>query len=61
MMGFDLILIAASIAYILRWRSQINQTGPTSTSQTLIEILKARYARGEITREQYESMKPDIG
>jgi uncharacterized membrane protein len=61
MMGFDLILIAATIAYILRWRSQINQTGLASTSQTLLEILKARYMRGEITRERYESMKVDIG
>ena len=30
-------------------------------SQTPLEILKARYARGEITGEQYESMKSDIG
>ena len=61
MMGFDLILIAATIAYILRWRSQVNQTGPASTSQTSLEILKARYARGEITREQYEAMKAVLG
>jgi uncharacterized membrane protein len=61
MMGFDLTLIAATIAYILRWRSHINQTGLASTSQTLLEILKARYVRGEITREQSESMKVDIG
>ena len=25
------------------------------------EILQARYARGEITREQYEHMKQDVG
>jgi uncharacterized membrane protein len=61
MMGFDLILIAASIAYVLRWQSQTDQTWPASTSQTRIEILKARYVRGEITREKYESMKADIG
>jgi putative membrane protein len=28
---------------------------------TAIEILQARYARGEITREQYELAKKDIG
>ena len=61
MMGFDLILIAATIAYILRWRSHVNRTGPASTSQTLLEILKARYVRGEITHEQCESMRTDIG
>ena len=61
MMGFDLILIAASIACALRWRSQVNHTGPASTSQTPLEILRARYVRGEITRAQYEARKADIG
>ena len=60
MMGFDLIIIAVSITYALRWRSQVNQTEPSSTSQTPLERLQARYARGEITREQYESMKANI-
>jgi uncharacterized membrane protein len=61
MMGFDLILIAATITYALRWRSQVNQTGPALTSQSSLEILKARYVRGEITHEQYASMGADIG
>jgi putative membrane protein len=29
-------------------------------SQTPREILDQRYARGELTREQYESMKSDL-
>jgi uncharacterized membrane protein len=61
MMGFDLLLIAGVIAYVLGWRPQFNQTGPAETSQTPLEILKARYVRGEISREQYEAMKADIG
>ena len=61
MMGFDLLLIAISIACALRWRSQVNRTGPASTGQPPLEPLKARYAHGEITREQYESMKADLG
>lgn len=28
---------------------------------TAREILQARYARGEVTREQYEQLKQDIG
>ena len=64
MMGFDLILvlvIVGGIAYALGWRPQFNQTGPAQTKQTPLELLKARYARGEISREQYELMKQDLG
>ena len=61
MMGFDLLLIAGVVAYVLGWRPQFNQTGPAQNRQTALEILKARYVRGEISREQYEAMKADIG
>ena len=39
------------------WRSG----EPRTTSQNSLEIAKARYARGEITREQYEQLKKDLG
>lgn len=29
--------------------------------QTPLDILKMRYARGEITKEQYEQMRQDLG
>ena len=61
MMGFDLLLLVGIIAYALGWRPQVNQTKPNQTSQTPLEILKARYVRGEISREQYEAIKADIG
>ena len=36
-------------------------TGPYASGQpTAKEILQAKYARGEITREQYQLMKQDI-
>ena len=63
MMGLDLILlvvIAGGIAYALGWRPQSNQTTPAQTSHTPLEILKARYVRGEITREEYEQMRRDL-
>jgi putative membrane protein len=60
MMGFDLLLIAGVIAYILGWRPQFNQTGPAQNKQTALEILKARYVRGEISREEYEQMRLDL-
>ncbi len=35
--------------------------GPGGTGQTPLDILQMRYARGEITREQFEQMKRDLG
>ena len=52
-----LIVTAGAVAYALGWRPQFNQTRPAESSQTGLEILKARYARGEITAEAYEQMR----
>ncbi len=63
MMGFELLvplLLIGAVAYALGWRPQFNQTGPAQTSQTPFEILKARYARGEISREEYDQMRRDL-
>lgn len=63
MMGFELIfvvVIVGAVAYALGWRPQFNQTKPDQTSQTPLEILKARYARGEITGEEYDQMRQDV-
>jgi uncharacterized membrane protein len=57
MMGFELILIVGIIAYVLGWRPQFNQA---QTSQTPLKLLKSRYARGEISREEYDQMRMDL-
>lgn len=63
MMGFGLIvplLLIAVVVYALGWRPQFNQFGPLPTKQTPLEILKARYARGEISREEYDQIHRDL-
>ena len=66
MMGFGLLvllvplLLIGVVAYALGWRPQSNQTRPALTSQTSQEILKARYAGGEISREEYDQMLRDL-
>jgi len=63
MMGFGLIvplLLIGVVALALGWRPQINQAEPTQTNQTPVEILKARYAGGEISREEYEQTRRDL-
>ena len=63
MMGLGLIvplLLIGLVAYALGWRPQLNQNGSAQIGQTPLEILKARYARGEISREEYEQMHLDL-
>lgn len=33
---------------------------PNSNNETPLEIIKRRYAKGEITREEYEKLKNDL-
>lgn len=65
MMGFGLLfilLIIGIVAYAMGWRPQqfINQDTPQYNRQTPVEILKARYARGEIDRDEYLQLKSDL-
>ena len=63
MMGLGLILpllLIAVVAYALGWRPQFNPTGLAQSSETPLEILKARYARGEISGEEYDQMRRDL-
>ncbi len=59
MFGFFLIPLAiiGAILFVLGWKPQLPQTRPPETGQTPQEILKMRYARGDITREEYEQAR----
>ena len=54
-------LIIAGIVLLVVWfvRNAGKATG--ASTQSPLEILKARYAKGEITKEQFESIKRDLG
>ena len=61
--GLFWILLLAGVGYLLyllttRWQT----TNPTSAvhADDPLAVLKIRYARGEITREQYEEMRRDL-
>ena len=61
MLGFRALLILAGV-WVAKGLFGNNrprrEDGPALTPR---QILDQRYARGEITREQYEIMKQDIG
>ena len=49
----------AGLGLLVLWA--IRQVGPEQAgSRRAVEILKERYARGELTREQYEQMRRDL-
>jgi putative membrane protein len=57
------ILIIVGLVALVKWLFQnANNKGPSAvaTSSEAIELLKRRYARGEIPREKFESMKKDL-
>ena len=54
------VLVILGIVALMRALSGGTRDGGERPAHAM-EILKARYAKGEITREQFEQMKRDIG
>lgn len=53
------VLILTALVLLVRWLWV--QARPASRGEeAALEILKRRYARGEITREEFESMRRDL-
>jgi putative membrane protein len=52
-----IVLIGVVVYFIIR---QQNIGKSETTGETPLEILKKRYAKGEISREEYERMKNDL-
>lgn len=55
-----LIVLAVWLTSALLGSKKLNQPPPTDKSSNPRDILDQRYARGEITRGEYELMKQDI-
>ena len=57
--GFRLVVFAAivvGVVYVARYFSR-TRGWRSRNEESALEILQKRYARGEITKEQYEEMK----
>ncbi len=65
MMGGGLLftlLIVGAVAYALGWRPDFleGQGMSRRSGESAMDILKRRYAQGEITKEEYEQMRRDL-
>jgi putative membrane protein len=57
MLAFWVLVIAGAVVAV-RWMS--TRGGDGRPHETPLEILRRRYAAGELTKEQFESMKRDV-
>ncbi len=56
MLAFWVLVIAGAVVAV-RWMDALGVAG--QPPETTLEILRRRYAAGELTKEQFESMKRD--
>lgn len=55
------LLLLAGVVFLIVWVFQRFRPGDGSKAkESALEILKKRYARGEISREEFEEKKRDI-
>ena len=52
------ILVIAGVVFIVRWMRERGQE--TVPHESALDVLKKRYANGEIDRDTFEQMKKDI-
>lgn len=59
--GFFMIIVWVAIILFVVWLvREVSEGRGKSDHKTPLDILKERYAKGELTKEQFESMKKDL-
>jgi len=60
--GWFMWILIIGLIFVLIWTNtrEKDKYLPFDKSESAIDILKKRYAKGEITKEQFEQMKKDL-
>ncbi len=54
------IAIIVGIIFLVKWIAMQSRPGGQQHEESSLEILKKRYARGEIDKEEFEQKKKDL-
>ncbi len=57
------VILIVALALLVSWLVRQGNTSLTRSAlphETPLDVLKGRYARGELTKEQFEQMKKDL-
>ncbi len=59
--GLVIVALVGGVRWLFRANPQGGgQSGPANRSEDPLTVLKTRYAKGEITKEEFEKIKADI-
>jgi putative membrane protein len=56
------VLVIVGLVFLIKWLIQTTSSGKTEgrIGPKVIDILKERYARGEISKEEFDTIKQDL-
>jgi putative membrane protein len=54
------ILVVVGLVVLVKWMLDQSSTGKGARGKSPLEILRERYARGEINREEFEQKRRDL-